>query len=322
MQSFFAKSLKRQMQADTAGGLYKQKAGMIQWNKPFSEKCREHRRVPWLPEQKGKGTGQMSTVIPFEKLYNTRDLGGMTGEGGRRIRSEKLIRSGHLFSASENDKKWLSGKIGLIIDFRNKQEAKEKADPVLPGADYVHLPIIQEMVTGITREEKSFGQIMTELLHNPDGALAYMEQVYTTFVTNDFAISQYAHFLELLLQERAGAILWHCTAGKDRAGFASILVQHLLGVSREDILEDYMMTNQCLVPEVEPLIAMIQKQVHDDSPQVRQVLEILFGARKEYLAALYEKIRERFGSFEAFEEQALGIDQEKRARLQAMYLEG
>jgi protein-tyrosine phosphatase len=163
---------------------------------------------------------------------------------------------------------------------------------------------------------------MTELLHNPEGALAYMEQVYTTFVTNDFAISQYAHFLDLLLQERKGAVLWHCTAGKDRAGFASILVQHLLGVSREDILEDYMMTNQCLVPEVEPLIAMIQKQVHDDSPQVRQVLEILFGARKEYLAALYEKIQERFGSFEAFVEQALGIDQEKRARLQEMYLEG
>lgn len=264
----------------------------------------------------------MSKVIPFEKLYNTRDLGGMTGAGGRKIKSGKLIRSGHLYFASENDLAWLSGRIGLIVDFRNKQEAKEKADPRLPGADYVHLPIIQEMVTGITREEKSFGQIMTELLHNPEGALAYMEQVYTTFVTNDFAISQYAHFLDLLLQEREGAVLWHCTAGKDRAGFASILVQHLLGVSREDILEDYMMTNQCLVPEVEPLIAMIQKQVHDDSPQVRQVLEILFGARKEYLAALYEKIQERFGSFEAFVEQALGIDQEKRARLQEMYLEG
>lgn len=264
----------------------------------------------------------MSTVIPFEKLYNTRDLGGMNAAGGRKIKSGKLIRSGHLYFASENDLAWLSGRIGLIVDFRNKQEAKEKADPKLPGADYVHLPIIQEMVTGITREEKSFGQIMNELLHDPAGALAYMQQVYTTFVTNDFAISQYAHFLELLLQEREGAVLWHCTAGKDRAGFASILVQHLLGVSREDILTDYLLTNKCLEPEVEPLIEMIQEQTHDDSLEVHEVLDILFGARKEYLAALYEKIQERFGSFEAFEEQALGIDQEKRARLQEMYLEG
>jgi hypothetical protein len=49
MQSFFEKSQKKLMQADVAAGLYKQKAGMIQWYKPFSEKCREHRRDPGLP---------------------------------------------------------------------------------------------------------------------------------------------------------------------------------------------------------------------------------------------------------------------------------
>ena len=68
----------------------------------------------------------ISQVIPFEKLNNTRDLGGMPGADGRRIKKGKLIRSGHLYFASPRDIECLSGKIGLIVDFRNKQEAAEK----------------------------------------------------------------------------------------------------------------------------------------------------------------------------------------------------
>ena len=262
----------------------------------------------------------VSQVIPLEKLYNTRDLGGMPGEGGRLIRKGKLIRSGHLYFASPADVRELSGRISMIVDFRNRQESLEKPDPDL-GAGYINLPIIQEMVTGVTREEKSFRQITEELIHNPEGAFEYMKQVYQTFVTNEFAMSQYAHFLDLLLEEREGAVLWHCTAGKDRAGFASVIVQELLGVDRGQIMADYMWTNECLKPEVEPLIAMLQEMLQDDSEEARESLEILFGARREFLESLYEIVEKNYGSFAAFAEQKLGVNQEKRRCLQELYLE-
>ena len=259
----------------------------------------------------------VSQVIPLEKLYNTRDLGGMPGEGGRLIRKGKLIRSGHLYFASPADVRELSGRISMIVDFRNRQESLEKPDPDL-GASYINLPIIQEMVTGVTREEKSFRQITEELIHNPEGAFEYMKQVYQTFVTNEFAMSQYAHFLDLLLEEREGAVLWHCTAGKDRAGFASVIVQELLGV---DHGQNYMWTNECLKPEVEPLIAMLQEMLQDDSEEARESLEILFGARSEFLESLYETVEKNYGSFDAFAEQKLGVNEEKRRRLVELYLE-
>ena len=263
----------------------------------------------------------VSQVIPLEKLYNTRDLGGLQGEGGHLIRKGKLIRSGHLFFASPADIEELSGRVDMIVDFRNKQESLEKPDPDL-GAGYINLPIIQELVTGVTREEKSFSEITKELIHNPQGAADYMKQVYQTFVTNDFAMSQYAHFLDLLLEEREGAVLWHCTAGKDRAGFAAVIVQELLGVSRDQIVEDYMWTNVCLEPEVEPLIGMIQKMLQDDSEEARESLAILFGARRDFLESLYETIERDYGNFASFAEQKLGVSEEKRSRLQEMYLEG
>ena len=262
----------------------------------------------------------MSVRIPLEKIYNTRDLGGMVTMDGRGIRSGKLIRSGHLYFGSENDIAQLSGKIGLIVDFRNHQEALEKPDPDL-GAVYINLPIIQEMVTGVTREEKSFSQVMNELLHDPAAAFVYMKKVYRTFVTNEFAMAQYAHFADLLLAERDGAVLWHCTAGKDRAGFASVIVQELLGVDRAQIMEDYMITNEYLKPEVEPLIEMIIARVQEDTPEIRETLDYLFGAKEEFLTSLYETVKEIYGSFDAFAEQKLGIHEEKRRRLHELYLE-
>ena len=100
-----------------------------------------------------------------------------------------------------------------------------------------------------------------------------------------------------------------------------MIVQELLGVDRGQIMADYMWTNECLKPEVEPLIAMLQEMMHDDSEEAKETLEILFGARREFLESLYEIVEKNYGSFAAFAEQKLGVNQEKRRCLQELYLE-
>lgn len=264
-----------------------------------------------------------SKIITLEKLNNTRDLFDMKTKDGGRIKKGKLLRSGHLFGASERDIEKLSEQVNLIVDFRTDAECAEKPDPTVPHAEYLHLPVLQSLTAGITREKAS-GNAVAELSQDPAGAREYMTRMYLNFVTSYFAVAQYAKFLNLLCEERDGAVLWHCTAGKDRVGFATVMVQEILGVPRDDIFEDYLLTNQCLREEVETLITMIRKRnggVPLAEGEADEALIYLFSAKEEYLEALYGKIEEMYGSFETFAEKGLKIDQVKRERLRKLYLD-
>ena len=154
----------------------------------------------------------------------------------------------------------------------------------------------------------------------PDKARRYMQNTYLGFVTNPFSLSQYSRFLRLLLISREKGILWHCTAGKDRAGFASVLVQELLGVDRDDIFADYLKTNQCLHEEIRQLCDMVGQSMGGLDEKSALALDYLFGAHEEYLAGLYKKVDETCGSFAAFLEDKLTITREDIEKLQATFL--
>lgn len=102
--------------------------------------------------------------IPLENLQNTRDLGGFMTKDGRKVKSHRLIRSGDLKDATENDKKLLVDTYGLnmVIDFRTAQECKDRPDPRIPGVEYIWHPIFEEKASGITREKtvSVWGQVL------------------------------------------------------------------------------------------------------------------------------------------------------------------
>ena len=262
-----------------------------------------------------------SQKVQLDKLNNTRDLSGLRTRDGGQIRPKKLLRSGHLYAASDADKAWLSSAVGLIVDFRTAGESQEKPNPNIAHAGYIHLPILQDLTAGITKEKASTNMVIGRLSRDPGGAKEYMMHMYTNFVSGEFAVAQYARFLELLCEERDGAVLWHCTAGKDRAGFAAALVEEILGVSRDDIMEDYLMTNACQKEEVDGLVAMLERKIGSSAPEVEEALRILFGAREEYLTALYRKVEELYGDFGSFLQNGLGFDGVKQEKLRRMYLE-
>ena len=113
----------------------------------------------------------MSELIKLQGLSNTRDLGGMLGADGRKIVKGKLIRSGHLHSATPADIAQLSECIDLVVDFRTERECAEKPDPALPGARLLHLPIFE-----------SFAAVLVQTLLGVDRA-AIMEDYLRT---NDY----------------------------------------------------------------------------------------------------------------------------------------
>ena len=262
----------------------------------------------------------MSTRIPFEKLNNTRDLGGMIGADGRTIRPGRLIRSGHLYFASPADLEKLSRTVGLVVDFRTERERAEKPDPFLPGAEYAHLPAVESLAAGVSRDAKSDADAFAMAARHPDQAVRYMVNTYAGFVTSDYTLAQYRRFVRLLLEPRDKAALWHCTAGKDRAGFASVIVQRLLGVPDSAIREDYLATNTYLAEECRMLTEMAGAQLGGLTPEVSEALDALFGARDAYLDALYDAIDARFGGFDGFIEDGLGLSDADRARFRELYL--
>ena len=254
----------------------------------------------------------MSTRIDLQRLDNTRDLGGMKTEDGRIIRSNLFVRSGHLYYASLSDLTWLSAHVGLVIDFRTKQERTEKPDPVIPGVETVHLPIFDSLAAGVSRDEKSDEKAFAMVAQDPARAKAYMIGTYRGFVISDFSVSQYKQFVHFLLDSREKAVLWHCTAGKDRAGFASVIVQELLGVKRVDIMSDYLATNKYLEAEVHQLYEMVGQQMGGLNERTEKALNYLFGAHREYLEAVYEAVEESYGGFDGFIRDGLRISEAER----------
>ena len=169
-------------------------------------------------------------------IRNIRDLGGISTEDGRTIRPRCLIRSAHLGSASEEDLQFLrkEERLAAVLDLRTNQERLEKPDHA-NGFTCFAIPVIDDLRAGITHEkgaeEKEF----------PDMAFLYRLMITRPETQSGLARALHQIFTWDYSQ---GAILWHCTEGKDRCGMTAALVLEALGVSRDAIMRDYLETNR------------------------------------------------------------------------------
>lgn len=263
----------------------------------------------------------MSTLLEFETIKNIRDLGGMLCGDGRRIRSGKLIRCGHLGKMSQTDRQKLSGMVDTIVDFRTGGECREQPDTVLPSVRYIHLPVLDSLTAGITREQESDLAVAEEFAADAESSMQYMCGMYRNLADNDSAIRQYESFVRLLLEDHDKALLWHCTAGKDRAGVASAIVEEALGIPKETIVRDYLRTNEYLKEDIVFLTGYIKTQVPEGACVNEEALRNLFGARPEYIETYYGRIRERFGGFPHFLREGLHLSLKDIATLRERYLE-
>lgn len=253
-------------------------------------------------------------------LCNTRDLGGLPAADGRSIRRGRLVRSGALAFSSKKDIELLSNRLDVrhIVDLRTEVEREQKPNPAIPGAADHFLPVLSSAAMGITRGQKSpLEQIFTP---NFD-AVGYMRQTYTGIVSSPQGQQCYRSFFDLLLGCGDGAVLWHCTVGKDRTGIAAFCVEHALGVPREVIEEDYLATNvyneQINARDRANILASVPEGLRQSSDQK---VDALFEARMEYLQAAEDVMVSLHGSVEGYLEQALGLTADRKERLRAMYL--
>ncbi len=245
-------------------------------------------------------------------------MGSLMTADGRRIKKNRLIRSGQLIGASENDKTQLEQLVSTVIDMRTDSEMSRQPDPELSGVKQLHIPVLGSLTAGITREKESDKEAFIRSAGDPEVAKQQMISIYRSFPSAASAVAGYKLFLKLLLENESKAVLWHCTAGKDRAGFASVITESILGVSRDDIFEDYLYTNECIKEEVDLLLRQF---VSGENPVSEKAVMLLFTAQEQFLAAAFDEIDKTFGSFEGYLEKALGADSRMRQALKDKYLE-
>ena len=260
-----------------------------------------------------------SRKLNYKSLPNIRDLGGMRTDDGRQIKSGKLIRSGHLSGMPEEELAKLSGLAGAVIDFRTDNERLENPDAQIADAAYYHIPIVESFTPGVSREEDSDKRVVEQLLFKPGEARDYMIRMYRAFA-GDYAVKGYAEFVRLLLQGNKKAMLWHCTAGKDRAGTAAVIIEEILGIPREVIIADYLTTNEHLKGELIRLTAFVKQQAGTDSPLADESLRYLFGADEDFIKAYYEAAADKYGSMDGLIREGLGLSDRDREELKEMYL--
>lgn len=255
--------------------------------------------------------------IPLQSMPNTRDLGALKTWNGKYILPGKLIRSGELYHLSKADIQTLREdyQLSTVVDFRTEAERLRKPDTEMEGVCYIENSILEESTVGITREEG----IDDMMLGFEGDADAYMEKIYRNLVTDRYAANHYAKFFQYLLDQENGAILWHCTAGKDRAGIATVLLLSALGMSKDVIMEDYLKTNQYARQETEYMLQLLSSRL-DRYPQGEKNIRIMMSVKESYLQSAYNAIEEECGSVERYLKKRMCLTSKAIEKLQNKYL--
>ena len=252
---------------------------------------------------------------------NTRDLGGLKTMDGRVIRRGRLLRSGALGKLSEQDIIFLQSiPLRTVVDFRTEREIAEKPDLVIPGVRQIHCPILPQL-TGVTRElgEDGMPSYFRMALEIGMQADTWMAGLYLPLVESEYSQTHYREFFRILLSHTEGALLYHCTIGKDRVGVGTMLLLSALGVDRSAIMEDYLLTT----PYTEESRRAVCREAleYTDDPAAQFALEAFESARESYLNAAYHSIEQNYGSVSEYLSGVIGIGAKEREALRLLYLE-
>jgi protein-tyrosine phosphatase len=232
---------------------------------------------------------------------NFRDLGGYPTSDGRTVRWRQIFRSNHLGHLTDDDAAVLR-ELGVrsAFDFRGTEE-RTAAICGMPEISVHSLPVEPTVVAAL----RAIAAAGTPL--SADHAVEVMRESYSGYVQNN--TPRYRTLFAHLLEDSAPLVI-HCTAGKDRTGFACALILHTLGVSRDTIAEDYLLTNH-----------FYRRDPNHSSDLPDEIKQVLGSVQESFLAAAFEAIDADYGDLETYLRDGLGLGKAERAHLEARYLQ-
>ena len=267
--------------------------------------------------------------LPVKGIVNARDLGGYTMLDGRIVQSGRLLRAAHLADATDEDIRNLERlPVTAIIDFRKEQEKVGKVDREVPGARYTSLPVDPSgnaMATATEEEKKKFSgqkkfdvkKVIVFAAFNKK-AQAVAQEMYPTLLFDPDCQQQFARFFRLVLETENGAVLFHCTQGKDRTGIASALLLAALGADRETIVADFDATNRVYEKDVRKYSRRVK--FWGGKEEEVGVVKAFLGCNTENFIKALDRIDQEFGSLQAYLKGPIGLTDADIQTLRERYL--
>ena len=267
-----------------------------------------------------------SLEVLFDNIVNARDLGGMTGHEGRKVKRGMLLRTAHLHDASDEDIHRLQNEYRLrrVFDFRSMGEAEFLPDRDVEGATHHLLPTIdmsEERLTGQAIPQEAFLDLERHIVNYsfyPE-VQAMAADMYPSLIRSEYSQLQYAAFLRLIIETPDGGVLWHCFQGKDRTGWGAAFVLFALGVDREVIIEDFDRSNDAYRELVARLNAEIIRRGGGEAEM--DVVQAFMGVSTKNFRTTLDLIDREFGGMNAYLQDALFLSPDDIRLLRKRYLE-
>ncbi|WP_132389097.1 tyrosine-protein phosphatase [Novosphingobium sp. PhB165] len=257
-------------------------------------------------------------VLQLEQGTNFRDLGGYTGADGKHVRWGMLYRSGGQAMLTDDDVREIKG-LGIVnlIDLRSNDE-RVLAPTRLDGIRY-----------------QAMGYSMNAINIGPDQLQKMKENpgvgLMAAYRTMPEMITPQIRMVFRTMLDHQGPLVWNCTAGQDRTGIVSALVLSALGVPRDQIYADYVLTTKSRNPHWEmPPISDATVKEHpaaamwaamQSEPAFAKPFPLTGADGVPFIAAAFQAIEAKWGSVDAFLDQGIGLHKEDIAQLRKLYLE-
>ncbi len=258
----------------------------------------------------------MTRHLPLEGVENFRDFGDYPTASGARLRRGRLYRSASHGRATDADLEAIAAlDLAIVVDLRRAGERER--DPSRRHSSFAGEVIASG--PGEEQEDAWFAHIRTSDL-TEKSFRDYMFTYYEAAPFDPRHIDLFTRYFEAL--ERAdGPVLIHCAAGKDRTGLLAAFTHHLTGVHRDDMVADYLLTNnEERMAKRLPVVIQGITELAGRTPSEGAV-RVAMGVEAAYLETALAAIDTRFGGLDAYLERGLGVDRRRREALETRLLE-
>ncbi|GGF37457.1 tyrosine-protein phosphatase [Echinicola rosea] len=252
-------------------------------------------------------SAQAQKNLGLEASPNFRELGGIETKDGKTVKDHMIYRSGSFTALPEGDKEKLAETgITTVIDFRSDYEIEREPDDI-PAS--LNAEWINSSIGNIDpKSMQQFMKVLTGPSFSTDQVDSLMIAANKGFVDN---ITDFKPLFDHLM-EKDEVVLFHCSAGKDRTGFASSLLLHALGADWDTIMADYLRSNEA--------VGKVDKSKLEMYGIPKERAEYMMGVKAPYLEAAWEGIREKYGDVDTMLEEELGIGKKEKKQLRKKYL--
>ena len=264
-----------------------------------------------IPANLSENLREDTRKLPFTGAHNFRDLGGYKTSDGKTVKWGKVYRSDNLHSLTDEDLKYMERlNLKSVVDFRSDEERNEEPDRLTPDMTPILLPIKfePEGVTENLTRDLTFGNLdSSNLLRD-----------FNIILVKEFT-EEYREFFRHIVDNGGEPFVLHCTAGKDRAGFGSAMILTVLGVPREKIIEDYLLTNAYVSDHVDRKLLETELKTffRADSDNLRKINLV----EERYIQAAFDTIDSHWGGMDQYISEGLNLTEEDIDKIRNYYLE-